>query len=89
MVSNVASANARRVPAGPATSPNALLIGPPGVGTTILATALDLKAAHAGYRVYYTTAADLVAPTTRSAIDGRRQTMIRTCGPFQKRIVDH
>jgi IstB-like ATP binding protein len=62
------------VPAGPATSPNALLIARPCAGTTILATALGLKAAHAGYRVYYTTAADLVARTTRSAIDRTWQT---------------
>ncbi len=38
---------------------------------------LGLKAVHAGYRVYYTTAADLVARTTRAAIEGRWQTTMR------------
>jgi DNA replication protein DnaC len=46
---------------------NLLLIGPPGVGKTMLAIALGLKAVQAGYRVHYTTAADLVARTSRAA----------------------
>ena len=54
-----------------------LLIGPPGVVKTMLATALGLKAVHAGYGVHYTTAADLVARTTRAAIEGRWQTTMR------------
>jgi DNA replication protein DnaC len=56
---------------------NALLIGPPGVGKTMLAIALGLKAVHAGYRVYYTTAAELVARTARAALQGRWQTTMR------------
>ena len=44
---------------------NALLIGPPGVGKAMLAITLGLRAVDAGYRVYYTTAADLVARTAR------------------------
>ena len=40
----------------------------------MLAIALGLKAVHAGYRVHYTTAADLVARTSRAAIEGRWRT---------------
>jgi DNA replication protein DnaC len=56
---------------------NLLFIGPPGVGKTTLAIALALKAVHAGYRVYYTTAADLVARTAKAAIEGRWQATMR------------
>jgi DNA replication protein DnaC len=43
---------------------NVLLIGPPGVGKTHLAIALGHRAVHAGYRVYYTTAATNTAASS-------------------------
>ena len=67
---------------------NALLIGQPGVGKTMLAIALALKAVHAGYRVYYTTAADLVARTSRAAIEGRWQTTMRFWNGPQLLVID-
>jgi DNA replication protein DnaC len=67
---------------------NALLIGPPGVGKTMIAIALGLKAVHAGYRVYYTTAADLVARTSRAALEGRWQATMRFWNGPQLLVVD-
>jgi DNA replication protein DnaC len=67
---------------------NVLLIGPPGVGKTHLAVALGHQAIEAGYRVYYTTAADLVARTSRAAIKGRWQTTMRFWNGPQLLLID-
>jgi DNA replication protein DnaC len=54
----------------------------------MLATALGHKAVEHGYRVYYTTAADLVARTTRAAIEGRWQTTMRFWNGPQLLLID-
>ncbi|MBX4171645.1 MULTISPECIES: IS21-like element helper ATPase IstB [Rhodococcus] len=59
------------------TATNVLLIGPPGVGKTHLSVGLARAAAHAGYRTYFTTAADLAARCHRAAIEGRWATTMR------------
>jgi len=56
---------------------NVLLIGPPGVGKTHIAVGLARKAIEAGYRTYFTTAADLAARCHRAAIEGRWATTMR------------
>jgi DNA replication protein DnaC len=67
---------------------NVLLIGPPGVGKTHLAVALGHQAVEAGYRVYYTTAADLVARTSRAVIEGRWQATMRFWNGPQLLLID-
>ena len=56
---------------------NILLIGPPGTGKTHLAVGLARSAAEAGYRTYFTSAADLAARCHRAAIEGRWATTMR------------
>src|SRR6478672_1419044 len=56
---------------------NILLIGPPDAGKTHLSVGLARAAAHAGYRTYFTTAADLAARCHRAAIEGRWATTMR------------
>ena len=59
------------------TATNVLVIGPPGVGKTHIATGLGHAAVNAGYRVYFTSAADLAARCHRAAIEGKWSTMMR------------
>ena len=54
----------------------------------MLATALGYQAVEAGYRVYYTTAADLVARTTKAALEGRWETTMRFWNGPQVLIID-
>ncbi|MDX3076682.1 IS21-like element helper ATPase IstB [Streptomyces sp. MI02-7b] len=50
---------------------NALFVGPPGVGKTMLSVALGRAAVDAGHRVYFTTAAELAARCHKAALEGR------------------
>ena len=56
---------------------NMVLLGPPGVGKTYLAVGLGLKAIEKGYRVLFTTAAQMIATLARSLGEGRLDEKIK------------
>jgi DNA replication protein DnaC len=57
---------------------NVILLGPPGVGKTHLAIALGIAATEAGYRTYFTSAADMVQVLQAAHLEGMAAIKLRT-----------
>ena len=57
---------------------NVVILGPPGVGKTHLAVALGLKAIENGYRVLFTTAANMIAVLTKAMGEGKLEEKLKT-----------
>lgn len=57
---------------------NVILLGPPGVGKSHLGIALGIAATEAGYRTYFTSAADLIANLQSAHLEGTAAYKMRT-----------
>ena len=67
---------------------NVVILGPPGVGKTHLAVALGLKAIERGYRVLFTTAANMIATLTKALNEGKLEDKLKTFTVPRLLIVD-
>jgi DNA replication protein DnaC len=67
---------------------NAIFLGPPGTGKTMLAIGLGIRACQAGHRVAFATAAEWVARLAAAHQQGRLQAEITKLGRIPLLIVD-
>jgi DNA replication protein DnaC len=67
---------------------NTVVLGPPGVGKSHLAVGLGLKAIEAGYRVFFCTAAGLIATLTKALAEGRLEEKIKLYSVPRLLIID-
>ena len=67
---------------------NVIVLGPPGVGKTHLAVSLGLKAIENGYRVLFTTAANLIAVLTKAHTEGRLDDKLKVYATPRLLIID-
>ena len=67
---------------------NVIVLGPPGVGKTHLVVSLGLKAIGHGYRVLFTTAANLISALTRAHAEGRLDEKLKVYATPRLLIID-
>ena len=67
---------------------NAVFLGPSGVGKTHLAIAIGHKAANAGIKTQFTTAADLILKLEAAQRQGRLKEVFRTLSRYTLLIID-
>lgn len=67
---------------------NVVILGPPGVGKTHLSVALGLKAIERGYRVLFTTAANMIATLTKALTEGKLDDKLKTYTVPRLLIID-
>ena len=67
---------------------NVIIIGPPGVGKSMIATGIRMKAVEAGYRVLFANAKELVDTLQEKAQDGQLRTMLDELNKIPLLIVD-
>jgi len=67
---------------------NVVILGPPGVGKTHLSVGLGLKAIEHGYRVFFTTAANMIATLTKALGEGKLEDKLKTYTVPRLLIID-
>ena len=67
---------------------NVVILGPPGVGKTHLARRARAQSHRAGYRVFFTTAADLIATLTKAHTEGRLEDKLKLYTTPRLLIID-
>ena len=67
---------------------NVVILGPPGVGKTHLSVGLGLKAIEHGYRVLFTTAANMIATLTKALAEGKLEDKLKMYTVPRLLIVD-
>jgi DNA replication protein DnaC len=67
---------------------NVILLGPPGVGKTHVAIALALKSCEAGYKVLFTTLADLVAQLHAALADHSLTARLKALSQVALLVID-
>lgn len=67
---------------------NILIIGPPGVGKSMIATGIGMNACNAGYKVLFTNAKELIDHLQESAAQGQLRKTLKELGKIPLLIID-